>query len=127
MEQILDILNFAGVAIGVVGGTGGLISLYHARSNKTKLDIENMQKLLDGATKQAEVYRKELSEYKAETTKYIEDFKARFDKIERRADWFERLVLLAYRCKYAAECLLLKEYEKKENTKADALVGNNKK
>jgi hypothetical protein len=127
MEQILHTFNVAGISVGVVGGTGGLTSLYHASGNKRKRDIENMQKLLDGATKQAEIYRKELSDYKAETTKYIEDFKVRFDKIERRADWFERLVLLAYRCKYAAECLLLKEYEKKENTKADALVGNNKK
>lgn len=108
-------------AVGGVGGIGGIVSLYMARSNKDKVDISNMQQMLDEAHKMyddakeaKEAYKKELWEYKEETNKYITEFKGRFSDIERKMDMFERTILLAYRCQYpenVKDCPVIRKYE----------------
>lgn len=115
--------------VGALGGTAGLIGLYKAKSEKTGIDISNMQEMLneahkmfDSACEEKEAIQKEFSDYKAENMKYIGEFKARFAKVEARLDKAEESVLnlkgaiyQGYRCKYPKnieDCPVIKEYEK---------------
>ena len=126
--------NIVLLLLGGVGGTAGLISIYKAKSEKTGIDISNMQEMLneahkmfDSACEEKETIQKEFSEYKAENMKYIGEFKMRFAKVEERLDKAEESVLnlkgaiyQGYRCKYPKnieECPVIKEYEKEHCNK----------
>lgn len=115
--------------IGVLGGVSGIVSIYHAKSNKDTIDIQNMKKMLDAAkelhdevVKDRDSIKKEFSEYKDSTMKYVADFKGRFEKFEKRLDLAEndilllkKIILNAYRCQYPPninDCPVIKEYER---------------
>ncbi len=116
--------------VGALGGTAGLIGLYKAKSEKTGIDIGNMQEMLDEAHKmfnsaceEKEAIQKEFKDYKAENMKYIAEFKARFINVEERLDRAEGTIFTlksavyqGYRCKYPdkiEDCPVIREYEKK--------------
>ena len=116
--------------VGAFGGTAGLIGLYKAKSEKTGIDISNMQEMLneahkmfDSACEEKEAIQKEFSAYKAENMKYIGEFKERFAKVEERLDKAEGTIFdltgavyQGYRCKFpenTEDCPVIKEYEKK--------------
>lgn len=122
--------NILSVIVGALGGTAGLISIYKARPEKTKLEIENMQSMLDEAHKmydemkeEKESVSKEFSDYKAENMKYVAEFKERFAKVETRLDSAEEetrhlksVILQGYRCKFPdniEDCPVIREYENK--------------
>jgi hypothetical protein len=92
--------NILVLIVGALGGTAGIISIYHAKSNKDTIDIKNMQEMLDEAHKmynemneirqtETEAFKK----YKEDTMKYIEEFKMRFKKLEDRLSESEEVVL----------------------------------
>lgn len=122
--------NILALVLGALGGTSGFISLYKAGVEKTGIEIQNMKEMLveahkmfDSACEEKEAIQKEFSDYKAETMKYIGEFKARFAKVEERLDKAEESVLnlkgaiyQGYRCKFpenVEDCPVIKEYEKK--------------
>lgn len=122
--------------IGFFGGTAGLVGLYKAKSEKTTIDVGNMQSMLDEARKmynemkeEKESVSKEFHDYKDETMKYISDFKNRFAEVERRLDKTENVVFQlkgaiyqGYRCRFPdniEECPVLKEYEKYQCEKCE--------
>ena len=132
--------NIVLLLLGGVGGTAGLIGLYKAKSEKTGIDIGNMQEMLDEAHKmfnaaceEKEQIQKEFTEYKAENMKYVSEFKARFAKVEERLDKAEGAVFdlksaiyQGYRCKFPEkieDCPVIKEYEKKHCAKCDSQKG----
>jgi hypothetical protein len=41
--------NILCLVLGALGGTAGLVSIYHAKSHKDTIDINNMQEMLDEA------------------------------------------------------------------------------
>lgn len=121
--------NVISIIVGALGGTAGFIGLYKAKSEKTSIDIDNMQEMLneahkmyDSAREEKNAVSKEFHEYKEETMKYITEFKGRFAKVEKRLDRTEEevfhlkgAVYQGYRCAYppkAEDCPVLKEYEK---------------
>jgi sulfur relay (sulfurtransferase) DsrC/TusE family protein len=85
-------------AVGGIGGIGGLISIYNAKSNKDKIDIGNMQEMLNEAHEMynavkadKDAYRQELADYKEDTAKYISEFKERFPNVYKLiAHWKKR-------------------------------------
>lgn len=120
------------IAIGLVSGgvISTLLSVYNAKSNKMKIDISNMQvmlneahKMYDESAKRYEQKTQEFEDYKASNMKYIAEFKERFAKMEARMDKAEESVLRlkgavfqGYRCKFPEnieDCPVIKEYEKK--------------
>lgn len=126
--------NIVLLLLGGVGGTAGLISIYKAKSEKTGIDISNMQEMLNEAHKmfnsaceEKEAIQKEFSDYKAENMKYIGEFKERFAKVEKRLDKAEDTIFdltgavyQGYRCKFPEnieDCPVIKEYEKKHCNK----------
>lgn len=121
--------NIIAILIGALGGTAGFIGLYKAKSEKTTIDIGNMQSMLDEAHKmyddmkvEKESVNQDYTEYKRETMQYITEFKDRFAKVERRLDRAEDAVFQlkgaiyrGYRCQYPInieDCPVIKEYEK---------------
>lgn len=116
-------------AIGGIGGIGGIISIYTAKSNKDKIDISNMQDMLNAAHElhdkvvaDKDSIKKEFDDYKEDTMKYVAEFKERFRKNEERLDKAElnilslqKTIFSAYRCpfpKNIMDCPVLKDYER---------------
>lgn len=123
--------NILSIIVGALGGTAGFVGLYKAKSEKTTIDVGNMQTMLDEAHKMYDEMReekdsviKEFSDYKKQTMQYIAEFKERFTKVEKRLDKTEdevfelrSAIYQAYRCGFPAtpnECPVLKEYERKQ-------------
>lgn len=117
--------------LGLVSGgiVSAGISLYNAKSNKKKIDIGNMQEMLneahkmyDEAAKRYDDKVKEFDDYKRQNMQYITEFKGRFAMVEERLDQAENSVLKlksavyqGYRCRYPEnieDCPVIKEYEK---------------
>lgn len=128
--------NILVLILGAVGGVGGLVGLYKAKAEKTSIEVENMQSMLEEAHKmfnemkaEKESVSKEFHDYKEENMKYIGEFKDRFAQVERRLDKTENIVLQlkgavyqGYRCKYPQnieDCPVIKEYEKTQCDKCD--------
>ena len=109
-------------AVATLGGVSGFISVYKAKPEKTSIEVQNMQGMLDeaqemydDARKETKELREEFSKYKEENMQYVAEFKKRFAKIEDRLEKTERAVYQAYRCPFppkVADCPVLKEYEK---------------
>ena len=85
--------NILAIVLGALGGTAGLVGLYKAKSEKTTIDVSNMQTMLDEAHKmyddmkaEKEAGQEEFKEFKAKNNEYIEAFKKRFEKLEKRLD-----------------------------------------
>ena len=109
-------------AVATLGGVGGFISIYKAKPEKTSIEVQNMQgmldeahKMYDGARAETKELREEFSKYKEENMAYVAEFKNRFAKIEGRLEKTELAVYQAYRCPFppkVADCPVLKEYER---------------
>ena len=121
--------NILALIFTAIGGTAGLIALYKAKAEKTTIDVGNMQTMLDEAHKmydemkgEKDIVIEEFRVYKEENMKYIAEFKARFEKVERRLDRAEETVFQlkgaiyrGYRCKFPEhieDCPVIKEYER---------------
>lgn len=114
--------NILAIVLGALGGTAGLVGLYKAKSEKTTIDVANMQTMLDeahemynDARKETKELREEFSDYKKENMGYIAEFKERFAKVEGRLEKTELAVFQGYRCPFppkVADCPVIKEYEK---------------
>lgn len=114
--------NILAIVLGALGGTAGLVGLYKAKSEKTTIDVANMQTMLDeahemynDARKETKELREEFSEYKKENMEYVAEFKKRFATIEGRLEKTELAVFQGYRCPFppkVADCPVIKEYEK---------------
>ena len=121
--------NILALIFTAIGGTAGLIALYKAKAEKTTIDVGNMQTMLDEAhkmydkiTEEKNLVNQEFHDYKEENMKYISEFKARFEKVERRLDRAEETVFQlkgaiyrGYRCKFPEnieDCPVIREYER---------------
>lgn len=122
--------------IGAIGGSAGIVALikvgidvFFAKSNKTTVDIKNMQEMLNESHKLfTEVVNKYKSlEQKIETDresshKYIESLRQRIEEAEKscrtldhRINKLEKVVNVAWRCKYPTDigdCPVIQKYEK---------------
>lgn len=91
--------NIIVLIVGALGGSAGIISVYHAKSNKDTIDIGNMQEMLEESHKMYNEMKSELASerdafkaYKEENKKYVEEFKGRFAKLEDRLTESEEVV-----------------------------------
>lgn len=96
----MEWFNVLTVVLGALGGTAGIISIYHAKSNKDTIDIKNMQEMLDAAhqmfdtiNKEREDEMKAFHKYKEDNMKYVAEFKERFRKLEERVSDYEDVIV----------------------------------
>ena len=112
----LEILGAVGGSAGIVALVKAGIDLFMAKSSKTKVDVSNMQEMLDEAHKMYDEattrynnLAKRFDEYKDRCDKKIDDVLCKFNILE-------RTVTQAYRCKYPEniqDCPVVKSYEAK--------------
>lgn len=132
----LEIAKTIATIVATIGGVGGFIALYKAKSEKTGIDIDNMQQMLneshkmyDDARAETKELREEFSAYKKETMEYIGEFKERFVSVEDRLNKTELAVYQGYRCPFPPkqeDCPVLQEYNKhKGKTKCKQCSENN--
>ena len=120
--------NILAIVLGALGGTAGLVGLYKAKSEKTGIDIDNMQQMLneahrmyDDARAETKELRDEFSEYKKENMAYIKEFKERFNAVEDRLEQTELAVFQGYRCPFPPkqeDCPVLQEFNKAKKNRS---------
>lgn len=110
------------LVLGALGGTAGVVGLYKAKSEKTGIDVSNMQNMLDEAHKmyddaraETKELREEFKAYKMEMMEYVGEFKQRFNYVENRLEKTELAVYQGYRCPFPPkqdDCPVLQEFNK---------------
>ena len=114
--------NILSIIVGALGGTAGIVGLYKAKSEKTGVDVNNMQNMLDEAHKmyddaraETKELREEFKAYKMEMMGYVGEFKQRFNYVENRLEKTELAVYQGYRCPFPPkqdDCPVLQEFNK---------------
>lgn len=116
--------------LGLIGGGAGIVALikagidvYNAKSNRTTVDLGNMQKMLDDALKRNDALEQKFNEFVEMTHEYIEKLRAtvisrddKIDNLDERVNHMEKVVNVAWRCKYpdnVEDCPVIQEYEKR--------------
>ena len=118
----LEIIKTITTVVATIGGVGGFIALYKARAEKTGIEVNNMQSMLDEAHKmyddaraETKELREEFNAYKLEMMEYVGEFKQRFNYVENRLEKTEIAVYQGYRCPFPPkqdECPVLQEFNK---------------
>jgi TPP-dependent trihydroxycyclohexane-1,2-dione (THcHDO) dehydratase len=118
----LEIIKTIATVVATIGGVGGFIAIYKAKAEKTGIDVNNMQSMLDEAHKMYDDAREETKElreefkaYKLEMMEYVGEFKQRFNYVENRLEKTEIAVYQGYRCPFPPrqdDCPVLQEFNK---------------
>lgn len=118
----LEIIKTIATVVATIGGVGGFIALYKAKAEKTGIDVNNMQSMLDEAHKmyddaraETKELREEFKAYKLEMMEYVGEFKQRFNYVENRLEKTEIAVYQGYRCPFPPrqdDCPVLQEFNK---------------
>lgn len=114
--------------LGLIGGGAGIVALikagidiYNARSNRNTVDISNMERMLKDSMERNDKFEKKFDEFQKASHEYVEGLRGRIVQIEKRAqkqeeriNHMEKVVNVAWRCKYpenVQDCPVIKEYE----------------
>ena len=114
--------------LGLIGGGAGIVALikagidiYNARSNRNTVDISNMERMLKDSMERNDKLEKKFDEFQKASHEYVEGLRGRIVQIEKRAqkqeeriNHMEKVVNVAWRCKYpenVQDCPVIKEYE----------------
>ena len=106
--------NIVLLVFGGIGGTTGVISFYHARSNKQTIDISNLTSIIEEERKERAALRQEYDDYKESVDERIRMFKVEFDKMKKNNLRYLKAVYQAYRCKFpqnVCDCPVIKAIE----------------
>ena len=126
----LEIIGAVGGAAGIVALVNAGLNVYKARGEKTKVDVGNMQEMLEEshkmfneAIKRYEAAEKRIEENRNQFKGYVDDLRKEVNALkesdrdkERRINNLEKAVNVAWRCKYpedAADCPVIQEYERR--------------
>ena len=92
--------NIIVLLLGTVGGVGGLISVYHAKSNKDTIDISNFQRLIEEEREERRLLKEEYRGYKETVERKVEKVKADVEKMQRDNQSMITSIYQAYKCKF---------------------------
>lgn len=107
------------------------LDVYNAKSNKTKVDVSNMQEMLEEshkmfneAIKRYEAAEKRVEENRLQFKNYVDDLRSEVNLLkeadrdkESRINNLEKVVNVAWRCKYpenVKDCPVVQEFEKRQ-------------
>lgn len=116
--------------VGAIGGSAGVVALikagidvYKAKSGKTSVDLDNMNKILQEAIARHDKLEARFDEFQGKAHGYVQELRgmivardAQINNLEGRINDLERVVNVAWRCKYPEnvdDCPVIQEYEKK--------------
>lgn len=96
-EIVINIL----VSLGGLAGIGAFIKVFlFAKQERKSKEIENKSSEVDNLLKLVHELREEMRQDKAETHKYVGEFKARQMSLERKFENYKRATMEAYRCRF---------------------------
>lgn len=150
MFEGVSIISILTIVFGGGGLITGIISLYHAKSQKNTMDAETFKKFFDEseerykgefgrysqelerAKKEREEARESSHKYRFETDKKIDDLNNKIDNMQKRNNAKIRAINSAYRCSLPTDvrdCPVLKtfdlEMDEIESHKTDNIDDNN--
>ena len=86
------------MVIGAIGGTTGIISLYHAKSKKDTIDISNFHSLLEEERTERKNLIEEYHNYKEQVDIKVSSVKEEFDELKKENQRMIKSIYQAYRC-----------------------------
>lgn len=101
--------------IGAVGGIGGIVTIYHAKSNKDAIDIQNFHALIEEERTERKLLREDYDEYKKTVDKRVDEVKREMALMRQENQKMSAAIYSAYRCTYPQsidECPVWQTYEK---------------
>lgn len=107
------ILSIVLGAIGGIGGISGGISIYHAKSNKQSIDIDNLRDIIEEERTERQNLRNEYEGYKRSVDERIIMFKKEFAEMKETNMNYLKAIQRAYRCKLPTkieDCPVIKEF-----------------
>lgn len=87
------------MVLGAVGGTTGIISIYHAKSKKDTIDISNFHSLIEEERTERKNLANEYHEYKDIVDKKVASVKKEFEELKAENQKMLKSIYQAYRCK----------------------------
>lgn len=117
--------------LGAIGGVTGVaalvkvgIDIYNAKSNRTTVDLGNMEKMLNDSIARYEKLEQKFDLFQQKSHEYVEGLRGRIVALESldrdketRINKLERVVNVAWRCEYPEnidDCPVIKEYNKRK-------------
>lgn len=110
-------INLAGLVLGLIGGTGGIISIYHAKSKKDTIDIQNFHALIEEERKERTILAEEHRAYKEEVNAKVAQVKQDFEKLREENQMMLRAIYQAYRCRFPediGDCPVISMFNSKQ-------------
>lgn len=107
------ILSIVLGAIGGIGGISGGISIYHAKSNKQSIDIDNLRDIIEEERTERQNLRNEYEGYKKSVYERIIMLKREFADMKETNINYLKAIQRAYRCKLPSkieDCPVIKEF-----------------
>lgn len=106
--------NILVLILGGFGGISGIISLYHAKSNKDTIDIKNLHSIIEEERKEREDLTKEYYQYRQFVDKKVDSVKKDFEELKAENKKMIKAIYQAYRCKLPEkmhDCPVIKTFE----------------
>lgn len=106
--------NILVLLLGGFGGISGVISLYHAKSNKDTIDIKNLHSIIEEERIERENLAKEYYQYRQFVDKKVESVKKDFEELKAENKKMIKAIYQAYRCTYPEkmhDCPVIKSFE----------------
>ena len=106
--------NILVLLLGGFGGISGVISLYHAKSNKDTIDIKNLHSIIEEERKERENLSKEYYQYRQFVDKKVESVKKDFEELNAENKKMIKAIYQAYRCTFPEkmhDCPVIKTFE----------------
>ena len=100
--------------IGCIGGIGGVVTLYHAKSNKTAIDVANFHALIEEERTERKILREEYEDYKQAVNKRVDEVKAEVAEMKAANMTMKAAIYSAYRCPLIQDiddCIVIKTYK----------------
>ena len=104
-------------ALGCLGGTGGIVTLYMARAKRNSLEIDNFRKLFDEAQQERDNIRSTHEAYRRHTDGKIAGLENKIDTMYRRQNILQRAINAAWGCRHTdthRDCPVIKTLTEEE-------------
>ena len=106
--------NILVIILGGFGGISGVISLYHAKSNKDTIDIKILHSIIEEERKEREDLTKEYYQYRQFVDKKVDSVKKDFEELKAENKKMIKAIYQAYRCTFPEkmhDCPVIKSFE----------------
>ena len=106
--------NILVLILGGFGGITGVISLYHAKSNKDTIDIKNLHSIIEEERKERENLTKEYYQYRQFVDQKVASVKKDFEELKAENKKMIKAIYQAYRCTLPEklhDCPVIKTFE----------------